>query len=315
MKASSPLCAIAAILALCVPPAHAQEERCEGWDAAWNPSLFESLTAETVTACIRAGHDPNVRDNKNATPLHKAAYFTRDPAVLTALLAGGADPNARNLDGVTALHTAAGPISARRLPTIVVLLAGVAGCGGTGDSLPASDLERLGRQIVEALARARGEDSTSVVMPDGPLVAVDLSKAVIGTDTWNSIGDPYLARAVGEYAKGAFPGELFDCPPGARGARCFPLSRDDLPSEGLLMFWRTPRDPPNTVTVTHYAFVSVEEAMAERRARGLDEDLTKEYPAWHPDGWLLSTALYSVEVERRADGGWRVGKARVECCV
>jgi len=108
MKASPPLCTIAALLSLCVTPASAQEDSCEGWDAAWNPSLFESLTAEIVTACIGGGQDPNIRDKNNATPLHKVSSFTRDLAVIAALLAGGADPNARDWDGVTALHTAAG---------------------------------------------------------------------------------------------------------------------------------------------------------------------------------------------------------------
>ena len=61
------------------------------------PPIFESLTAEIVTACIRAGQDPNVRDNNNATPLHKASYSTRDPAVIAALLAGGAGPECPQL--------------------------------------------------------------------------------------------------------------------------------------------------------------------------------------------------------------------------
>ena len=119
MKAYASLCGIAALLSLCVLPASAQEGSCEGWDAVWNPPLFESLTAEIVTACIRAGQDPNVRDNNNATPLHKASYSTRDPAVIAALLAGGADPNARNWDGMTALHTAA---SNNPNPAILVAL-------------------------------------------------------------------------------------------------------------------------------------------------------------------------------------------------
>ena len=122
MKAHKNLFAIAALLSLCAPPASALQESCEGWDAAWNPSLFSSLTAEIVTACIRSGQDPNVRDHTNATPLHQASRFNPDPTVIAALLAGGADPNARNWDGVTALHTAAG-----NNPNPAVLLALVEG--------------------------------------------------------------------------------------------------------------------------------------------------------------------------------------------
>lgn len=185
----------------------------------------------------------------------------------------------------------------------LLLLVAVAGCGGSAIRMTAADPDNLGKEIAEALAKVRGEKPDIHVLPTGPRVPVDLSKTVIGIDSWNSIGDPELANAVGEYAKGAYPGGLIDCrgvhranpkKNGHFGPRCFPLSPGDLPPDGLLIFSPTPWDPSNTVTVTHYDFVAVE-----------DES----------DGWYLDTVLYSVDVERLEDGGWRVGEARYECCI
>ena len=86
------------------------------WDAA---DFFESATADTVMACIRAGMDVHVRDEYGATPMHKAAWRSPYPAVITALLAAGADINARDEDGDTPLHHAAG---SNRNPDILIAL-------------------------------------------------------------------------------------------------------------------------------------------------------------------------------------------------
>ena len=133
------------------------------------------------------------------------------------------------------------------------------------------------------------------------------------TDSWNYIRDPELAEAVGEYATGAFPGGLIDCE-GPDGWAC-PLSPGVLPPDGVLYFRGMRWSTPNTVAMIHKVYVSVDEAVAARRASGMDESVTEEFPSWFPDGWILSSMLYRVEVERLANGAWRVGKARDECCI
>ena len=59
---------------------------------------------DTVAALLKAGVDPDVRDDEDYTPLHRAAMAGKSE-VIKALLEAGADPNARDvIDGNTPLH-------------------------------------------------------------------------------------------------------------------------------------------------------------------------------------------------------------------
>ena len=60
------------------------------------PALCAVAMLAAFTAPVRA-----------ATPLHKAAVLTSNPAVIEALIAGGADPKACTERGFTPLHAAA----------------------------------------------------------------------------------------------------------------------------------------------------------------------------------------------------------------
>ena len=63
---------------------------CEQWK--WNTkAYFQAATVESVTACLGAGANPMARDKSKNTPLHDAAEFTEDLAVIEALLKAGAD--------------------------------------------------------------------------------------------------------------------------------------------------------------------------------------------------------------------------------
>ena len=55
-----------------------------------------------IEALLAAGADVNAREERfGQTPLHKAAGFSENPAVIETLLAAGADVNARNSGGET----------------------------------------------------------------------------------------------------------------------------------------------------------------------------------------------------------------------
>ena len=196
----------------------------------------------------------------------------------------------------------------------LLLLAAVAGCEGR--RMTAANPDNLGKEIAEALAKVAGEEPHPgyQLIPIRTRAPLNLSETFIVADSWNFIGDPDLAETVAKYVKGVFPGTLMECP----GRSCYPLSPGDLPSDGMLRFWRTPVDPPNTVTVVHIDFVSVEdEAIHVMRTRGR-EDLTEELREHYPNGgWVgektVYSTVYSVDVERLESGGWKVGKARYAC--
>ena len=92
---------------------------CHRWPG---PVFFHHATADIVARCIEAGAEVSaeaqfdrVRSGSGrmesfgagSTPLHVAAGWTRDPAVIAALAGAGADVNARNRDDYSPLHYAA----------------------------------------------------------------------------------------------------------------------------------------------------------------------------------------------------------------
>ncbi len=81
----------------------------------WNTrAFFRVATAGVVAACIRQGADVNVRLEGRTwvspaggpAPLHVAAQWTRDPAVIPVLVRSGADVNARDDRNNVPLHLA-----------------------------------------------------------------------------------------------------------------------------------------------------------------------------------------------------------------
>ena len=48
-----------------------------------------ALTAEEVAGCLQSGADPNERNDDGNTPLHWAAAYNENPAVIVALVEAG----------------------------------------------------------------------------------------------------------------------------------------------------------------------------------------------------------------------------------
>ena len=77
---------------------------CKGWNT---EGYFETATLEQVTACLDTGVDLEAKDDDGRTPLHLAAFYNENPAVIEALLAAGADVKAQDKYKRTPLHRAA----------------------------------------------------------------------------------------------------------------------------------------------------------------------------------------------------------------
>ena len=74
---------------------------CEEWNT---KEYFQTAALKEVTTCLDNGADPKAEDRYEDTPLHRAANYNDNPAVIQALIAAGADPKARNAWEDTPLH-------------------------------------------------------------------------------------------------------------------------------------------------------------------------------------------------------------------
>jgi len=63
--------------------------------------LVKSAAPQAVQAAISRGADVKSRDLNGTTPLHAAAQYNHDPAVIAVLVKAGADLNAKDVNGCT----------------------------------------------------------------------------------------------------------------------------------------------------------------------------------------------------------------------
>ena len=138
---------------------------CAGWNT---QGFFESATPAGIAKCLgKAGKSVNARDAKNGgTPLHRAAAYSKSPAVVAALLKAGAKLEARSNSGSTPLHWAA---AYSRTPAAVeaLLAAGADPAARNGKGKRPADLI-AGNRALQDTAVAR---KLAAARPDAGTVA------------------------------------------------------------------------------------------------------------------------------------------------
>ena len=113
IPSTGPFRAFLAGLCLCfmaTTSAMAAKVSCRDWNMAKHlktAKFFQRARAADVSRCLDAGANVDARGNYGLTPLHLAAGYNENLAVLTALLKAGAGVNARDKFDRNPLHWAA----------------------------------------------------------------------------------------------------------------------------------------------------------------------------------------------------------------
>ena len=74
------------LLAATGPFSGCQNATCDRWHT---ETFWVTATAEEVKDCLIAGADPNLQVKYGGVPLHYAAFYNRNPAVITTLVNAG----------------------------------------------------------------------------------------------------------------------------------------------------------------------------------------------------------------------------------
>ena len=96
--------AVGSFTAAASPAGEDDGASCDDWNTR---NFFTTASVDRVTACLEAGADPNAKIKSGETPLHFAAMYSADPAIIAKLVEAGADLEAREQYGDTPLHEAA----------------------------------------------------------------------------------------------------------------------------------------------------------------------------------------------------------------
>ena len=145
--------------------------------------------AEIATLLLASGADVHDRDVERETPLHVAANYNSDAAIIEVLLAAGADPNARNRYGGTPLHVAArsgGPAVVKAL-----LAAGADANARLGEDADGSTPLHLAvstvfasrAAVVESLLAAGADPNAEDALGNTPLSKAHWARRVFSLDS------------------------------------------------------------------------------------------------------------------------------------
>ena len=132
---------------------------CEEWNS---NEFFARADTATVVRCLNDGANVGARDERGATPLHKAAEHSAIPALISALVKAGARVSARDETGAMPLHVAAAKsTSAEVVETLLDAGADVAATDETGKT-PGDYLKEnaalAGTAVAQRLAGLSCED-------------------------------------------------------------------------------------------------------------------------------------------------------------
>ena len=136
-------------------PAMAAGVSCDDWNT---QKFFMAADRADVARCVKAGENPVSRSVFSGdAPLHVAAAYATNPAVIDALVKAGADPDARNLyKRTTPLHAAA---AFGETPAVVTALVKAGAKVNVRDKFKQTPLHAAAREsrtpsVVEALLDA-----------------------------------------------------------------------------------------------------------------------------------------------------------------
>ena len=160
----------------------------------WNTQKFFERTDESdISRCLKAGADPISRSIFNGdAPLHAAAAFSKNPAVVVALVKAGADPNARNLyKRTTPLHTAA---ALGKTPAIVNALVKAGANPNARDKYKQTPLHTVALEgktpaVVEALLDAGANPSARDRSGKTPGDYAEENPALRGTEVYRRLNE------------------------------------------------------------------------------------------------------------------------------